>query len=131
MPLKPEQIEHINVINWFNHNYPELEGDMHHFANERKCTFSEGRTLKRMGVKKGVADFFLAVPFGGYNGLWIELKTNKGKLSPEQVAFIDRKNSRGYLAIACWGFEAAKEIILTYLSSKHTNCFMDEPKKHV
>jgi hypothetical protein len=119
--LQPEQAEHINVVNWFNYQYPELADDLHHFANERKCSIQQGRTLKRMGVKKGVADFFLAIPCGPYAGLWIELKAGKGKLSIEQSKFLYRKNERGYFAIAVWGFEAAKEVIKTYLNECKTN----------
>lgn len=120
MSLQPEQIDHINLINWFHHNYPELADDFHHFANERKCSVQQGRILKRMGVKKGVLDFHLALPFGEFHGLWVELKVGKGKLSPEQIDFINRKNARGYFAIAVWGFEAAKEIIKTYLTPVNT-----------
>lgn len=120
MSLQAEQIDHINLVNWFHHNYPELADDLHHFANERKCTAQQGRTLKRMGVKKGVADFFLALPLGLYAGLWIELKVGKGKLSVEQSEFLHRKSQRGYIAIAVWGFEAAKELIKTYLDGYGT-----------
>lgn len=113
--LHLEQAEHINIVNWFNHTFPELEPDLHHFANERRCSIQQGKLLKRMGVKKGVADFFLAFPIGHYSGLWIELKVGKGKLSIEQREFLCRKNERGYLSIAVWEFEAAKEVILSYL----------------
>lgn len=116
MSLKPEQIAHINVVNWFCHDFPHFADDFHHFANERKCSMNEGRTLKRMGVKKGVADFFLALPINGKSGLWIELKVGKGKLSPDQIRFLDRKIARGYEAVAVWGFEAAKAVILAYLN---------------
>lgn len=115
MALQPEQAEHINVVNWFHYQFPELADDFHHFANERKCTVQTGRTLKRMGVKKGVSDFFLAIPIDGYAGFWLELKVGKNKVSPEQEAFLNRKMARGYLCAACWGFEAAKELLLTYL----------------
>jgi len=135
MALKPEQIDHINTVNWFEHNFPEYAEDLHHFANERffdvkknPNQWQAAKTLKRMGVKKGVLDFHLALPCGGYHGLWLELKVGKGKLLPEQVAFIDRKNARGYLALAVWGFDAAKEVILTYLKSGETNCFINMPK---
>jgi hypothetical protein len=115
MALGKEQAEHINIVNWFNYQFPELADDFHHFANERKCSVQTGRTLKRMGVKKGVADFFLAIPIDLYSGLWIELKVGKGKLSVEQSEFLFRKNKRGYIATACWGFDAAKDVILNYL----------------
>lgn len=127
MSLKAEQIAHINIVNWFNHNFPHLSGDLHHFANERKCSMNEGRTLKRMGVKKGVADFFLALPLNGKSGLWIELKVGNGKLSPEQIEFLDRKNKRGYVALVAWREEEAIESIITYLSSIPTNCFQNMP----
>ncbi len=124
--MTPEQIEHVNVVNWFHHNYPELADDFHHFANERRCSIQQGRLLKRMGVKKGVADFFLAVPCDSHHGLWIELKVEKGRLSPEQTHFINRKNARGYLAIAVWGLDAAKEIINTYLQSYNSTCYQNK-----
>lgn len=117
MSLKPEQIDHINIVNWFHHTFPELSDDLHHFANERRCSFHEGRLLKRMGVKKGIPDFHLAIPCEGYHGFWMELKVGKGKLLPEQVAFIDRKIARGYMALVVWGFKAAKLAILDYLKN--------------
>lgn len=115
MSLAPEQIDHINLVNWFNYNFPELEEDFHHFANERICSMQQGRTLKRMGVKKGVYDFFLALPLENYSGFWLELKVGKNTLSPEQKAFGLRKSQRGYVAVSAWGFEAAKQLILSYL----------------
>ena len=121
MTLNPEQIDHINLINWFHFHFPELADDFHHFANERRCSVQHGRLLKRMGVKKGVADFFLAFPFNGKAGLWIELKVGTGKPSLEQMAFLSRKMLRGYEALVVWGFEAAKEIILSYLKEYITN----------
>ncbi len=116
MTLTPEQIDHINIVNWFHKEFPELADDFHHFANERKCSLQQGRLLKRMGVKKGVCDFFLAYPCNGFHGLWIELKVGQGTLSKEQKAFIKRKNERGYHALAVWGKIAAKIVILTYLN---------------
>lgn len=126
MNLKPEQIDHINIVNWFHYKFPELADDFHHFANERKCSIHTGKLLKRMGVKKGILDFFLALPLNGKGGLWIELKVGKGKLTPEQVFFIERKISRGYDAIAVWGEDAAKAVILAYLNKEILN---DSQKK--
>lgn len=110
-----ERIDHINTVNWFKHHYPELDEDFHHFANERRCTPYEGAILKRMGVKRGVADFFLALPKNGKAGLWIELKVGKNKPSKEQEAFLNRKAQRGYEAVCVWGTLAAREVIQDYL----------------
>lgn len=124
MPLKPEQITHINLYNWFTHEYPELADDLHHFANERKCSIQEGRILKRMGVKRGVSDLFLAFPRNGYAGLWIELKEVNGRLTKEQTEFLSRKCERGYRIFAAFGLEAGKEAFLNYLSGyiRASNC---------
>lgn len=123
MSLKPEQIDHINIVNWFNDKFPEYEDDLHHFANERFIDvkknpglWQHAKNLSKMGVKKGILDFFLALPMNGKAGLWVELKVGKGKLTPEQIAFIERKISRGYEALAVWGEDAAKAVILTYLN---------------
>ena len=113
--LHPEQVDHINIVNWFNFTYPQYKEDLHHFANERRCSIQQGRLLKKMGVKKGVSDFFLAVPRDGKGGLWIELKVGTNKPTPEQKEFIERKINMGYTATCAWGAEAAKKVIKTYL----------------
>lgn len=118
--MQPEQIEHINIVNWLNYQYPEFSDDFHHFANERQCSIQQGRLLKRMGVKKGVSDFFLALPLNGYAGMWLELKVGKGRLSPSQVKFLKHKSDRGYFSIAVWGYEAAVDAIKTYIGDIDT-----------
>lgn len=114
--MQPEQAEHINVVNWFNYQFPDLQDDFHHFANERRCSIQQGRLLKRMGVKRGVSDFFLAIPLNNKSGLWLELKVGKNKPTKEQVEFLERKLARGYEAIVAWGFDEAKDRITSYLS---------------
>ena len=122
MSLKPEEIDHISLVNWFHHNFPELADDFHHFANERFLDvknnpeqWNTGRKLQRMEVKKNVSDFFLAFPQNGFAGLWIELKVGKNKPTQGQIDFSDRKTRRGYQCAIVWGFEAAKEVLNTYL----------------
>lgn len=121
MRLKLEQLEQIRLFRWFHETFPEYADDLHHFANERKCSWSQGKILKAMGVKKGVCDIHLGAPSFKYHGLWIELKVDKGKLTKEQIAFIHRKNQKGYFAIAVWGFEAAKQVILEYMKDIKPN----------
>ena len=128
MSLQPEQIDHINVVNWFNYQFPELSDDFHHFANERRCSVQIGRTLKRMGVKKGVSDFFLALPLNGKAGFWIELKVGKNNPTKEQMEFLARKSARGYEALVVWGFEATKEMLLAYLKDYIAIRDKKEPK---
>lgn len=71
---------------------------------------------KRMGIiKKGLPDIVLPVARKGYHGLYIELKTDKGKPSADQVIFIKRLIEEGYFAITCKGFDEAIKMIIDYM----------------
>ena len=52
-----------------------------HVGNERKTSPRAGARLKKKGVKSGVPDILIFEPKGKYNGLAIELKTGKNKLT--------------------------------------------------
>ena len=71
--------------------------------------------LKAEGVKAGVPDLCLPVPRGGYHGLYIELKSAKGRLGKRQKEWLEMLGRNGYLAVACYGFEDARGLILSYL----------------
>lgn len=71
-----------------------------------------------LGVRSGVPDLFLAIPRGGYHGLWIELKrTRGGIISPEQIDFITLLKQQHYAAYVCKGHDSAIDLIKTYLTS--------------
>jgi len=72
--------------------------------------------MKRSGYKKGTPDilFFDPSPCGKFVGLAIELKTMKGRPSPEQNAWIEKLRERGWSAHVSKGFEATAEIIAGY-----------------
>ena len=114
--MKPEQVMQINLVNWFGWAYPDYKEDLHHFANERKCSYNEGRTLKRMSVQAGVLDLFLALPRQNWGGLWLELKITPNELTKEQKEFMKRKQKNGYVCAAVWDkWEEGKDIIIEYL----------------
>jgi len=113
--MQAEDILQINLMNWFTHNYPQYKDDIYHIALQRRCSVTEGRLLKRMGVKKGMSDLFIPLTRNGRHGLWLELKTLKGKLSKEQMEFLARQTANGYMAVCTYGLEAAQEIIKAYL----------------
>jgi hypothetical protein len=46
MKLRPEESEHIAIVDWFHLKYPKLYWDFHHFSNERKCYKAYGMKLK-------------------------------------------------------------------------------------
>ena len=53
-----------------------------------------GAKLKAEGVTAGAADMIILLPIG--NVLFVEVKTAKGRQSPEQKAFQERVESLGF-----------------------------------
>lgn len=87
-----------------------------HVANEGTGSVVRGRMQKRMGLRAGCPDLFLAVPCGGFSGLWIEMKRREGgKVSPEQAEFLLSLKTMGYACEVCRGANKAMEVINDYL----------------
>lgn len=83
----------------------------------------EAKKLKRMGVRAGVPDVFLACPdhmffSSGYSGLFIEFKSAGGQLSAQQVAFIDRLPTVAYKTVVAYSAVDAIEHVKYYLGMK-------------
>jgi len=72
--------------------------------------------MKAEGVLAGVADLFLMQPNKDYHGLYIEIKTEKGKQSLYQKEFERKANQMGYDYQVCRNFDQFEEIITKYLS---------------
>ncbi|HIA5715953.1 VRR-NUC domain-containing protein [Yersinia enterocolitica] len=87
-----------------------------HIPNEGKRGPKAARDAKRLGLRKGVPDLFLALPRGGYAGLWIEMKAGKGKLSQYQTIWLQRLSSVGYRSICCFGFAEGTDLIVNYIN---------------
>lgn len=76
----------------------------------------EGAKKKRMGYWKGWPDLFFAVPNKGFSGLFIELKTETGRIEKDQQALIETLNKLGYHATICRSYRQAIETIEQYLN---------------
>ena len=114
-----EQQHQIYVIQWsqqptIREKYPEL-AMLFHIANERSDKV-QASILKKMGVKKGVPDLCLPVPSGKYHGLFIEMKTDTGRASAEQLWWISHLEANGYAAAVCYGWNRAVEVLEWYLN---------------
>jgi len=76
-----------------------------------------GRLLKKEGARAGVPDLMLAVPNQrGKHGLFIEMKTAIGRVSPEQTVMLNQLRDFGYEVHVCRSTEVAINIITTYLA---------------
>lgn len=95
-----------------------------------------GAMLKRLGQRSGVPDLALMVPRckpysiqipcvsnsfktqwpSYYHGLFIELKSPKGIVSPEQIAMLAELQKQGYQTAICRTLEDAQNVIKDYLA---------------
>lgn len=118
-----EKAEQSTLFKWAEiagNQYPELAllfaiPNAGGFTGGYKKNMLRVMSMRREGVKKGVPDLFLPVPRGKYHGLFIEMKTEKGKASIEQKHWINRLSEQGFWCEVCPGFEAAKQTIERYL----------------
>lgn len=114
---RTEAEEQQAVIDWalYNvNNYPCLKW-LHHIPNGGSRDKREAVKLRRQGVKAGVSDLFLPFPTEDYHGLYIEMKSNKGRLSEKQAEFIEDMTRNGYKAVVCYSAEAAISVIKNYI----------------
>ena len=101
---QPEAIEQAKVVAWARaneRNYPFL-WMLHSSLNGVKMTKAQAVRAIAQGMKKGVADLFLPVKKGVYSGLYIEMKSEKGRTSIDQSKFLTAVSENDYLAHICY-----------------------------
>lgn len=91
---------------------------VYHIPNEGKRDVVSGARLKRIGLRKGVPDLCIPLPKGRYHGLYIELKTAKGKVTPDQIEWLKLLKSNGYATAITYGVDEAITVIKQYISIK-------------
>lgn len=80
---------------------------------------AEGKRLKLQGVTAGVPDICIDVPSDGKHGLRIEMKRiGAKKPGALQVAQMNLRRSMGYEAQIAYGFDAARQATVRYLSQE-------------
>lgn len=83
-------------------------------------SLTEGLRLKKEGVKKGVSDLFLAYPVSfnwgedWKHGLFIEVKTKKGKVSVFQSEWINLMKENRYEAVVVRSLDEGIQAIKDY-----------------
>lgn len=102
-------------FDWYS-LYPFVSSRMIRIENGGKRSLTEAVRLKSEGLTPGTPDYFFRYPCGGYHGLWIEVKKTKGgKVSPEQINFIENARKEGYAAEIGYGWEECRQIVLDYI----------------
>ena len=108
MKIGAEAIEQIIVVEWLKQC---TDLPFFHIAGERKCSPQYGAFLKRLGTKPGVSDLFFPRASKSFSGMFMELKTLKGKPTVEQISFLEEMKKEGYFGIICYGSKEAIETI--------------------
>lgn len=113
-PLTESQI-HLALMGYVNSLNKDISRLVFHFPQEGRRDPRTGALLKRMGMKRGVPDIFIMLRRASYPGAWIELKTVKGKLTPEQKQFLIDAEEQGYFTAVTFGLDEALKIIDWYI----------------
>ncbi|MCM2569722.1 VRR-NUC domain-containing protein [Achromobacter xylosoxidans] len=121
-PIISEDLIQSQVITWAKSQvkvYPELIR-LFHVPNGGRRLAVDAAKLQGQGVKPGVPDLCLPVPRFGCHGLWIEMKTQDGRVSAPQKDWIAFLRSVGYRVEVCRSFDEARAVLLGYLDPKVT-----------
>ena len=88
--------------------YPMLNM-LHCSLNGVKLSGTQAKIAKGQGMLSGVP-----VPKNGYHGLFIEMKSEKGRLTDNQHWFLTNAESLGYKTAVCYSAKEAISAIQAY-----------------
>ena len=115
---QPEAAEQAKVIAWARaneNNYPFL-WMLHGSLNGLKRTKNAQGKAKQQGMLSGVPDLFLPVKNNYFNGLYIEMKSAKGRVSVEQSRYLKCAAENGYSVVVCYSAVDAINTIKAHYS---------------
>ena len=118
MAAESEHKEQVALFRWAEFaaaSRPELRL-LHAIPNGGHRHKAVAARMKAEGVRRGVPDVFLPIPRGAFAGLYIEMKTRRGRVSDEQRRWIEALRAQGYRAEVCREWNAARELIEQYLN---------------
>lgn len=121
MSNRPEHNLQCSIVQWASLHkgrYPELES-LYAIKNEGLRSLRLGKDFIESGMKRGMPDLCLPVPRGGYGALFIELKSDSGKLSESQKEILRMLMSFGNLCLVAKTYERVTQVIIDYLKGKY------------
>jgi hypothetical protein len=97
--------------------FPELRW-VHAIPNGLWLEPKRGAEAVELGLTAGVWDVFVPMSSSGCNGLYIELKAGRNRLTTEQVAFRAALEPLGFRFVVCRNWLEASETVCEYLDLK-------------
>lgn len=114
MKLHPEQRIQIAVCDFCRlYKIPMI-----HVPNEGKRTAYTGNLLKTMGMRPGFADCFFPRGNNTFKGMFLELKSAKGKPTALQINFLGEMMAEGYFTAITYGIDESLLIIKQFYAIK-------------
>lgn len=105
-------------VHWFKMQYPQYHQLIMSLPNGQNVGPRIGKRLKEMGLLKGAPDLLLAIPKNGHHGLFIEMKSNEGRVTPEQKEVHAKLIDMGYQVSICYSAYEAMDIVKIYLGPR-------------
>ena len=103
----------IVCVKWFRLQYPNAI--IAAIPNGGKRSAITASILKDEGVLAGMPDLIIPCARKGYNGLFIEMKYGKNRLSPSQIEVMIKLRKEGYLTAVCYTFDEFERTCNEYL----------------
>lgn len=119
-PMKVSEDElQISCFEWIElmrPAHPILEWVIH-VPNGGKRPRGAAGKLKAMGVKPGVLDVLLPLPYNGWSGLAIEMKVGKNTTTEQQDDWLQVMGASGYYTAVCYTLEDFMAHVNRFLGS--------------
>jgi len=112
----PESMVCIALWTWFQYKYPRHQCRYLRIEVGGQRTKIAQSILKAEGNKAGTSDLFIAIPDEQFGGLWLEVKPDKGRMSPAQRDF-QAELGNDYLCRTGYGVDECRQIITQYMAS--------------
>ncbi len=108
----PESEIQQNAVEWFKLQYPKKL--IAASQNGARVNIRQAVTLKKEGLLRGLPDLFIPEPTDKYHGLWIEMKSPKGRTTKHQDDIILKMIERGYMVSICRSLGEFQEVVRYY-----------------
>lgn len=125
-PKVSEHVHQCHFFNWIRYAHPhilafaipneQVRTTINKGDNEAEFkAMMQGKRMKAAGRLAGIPDIMIASANGVYHGLFIEMKTETGRMTESQKAIKAKLESEGYKVEMCQGWEQAVKITQEYL----------------
>ena len=110
-----------SCVRWMEYQYPREANLLFaipngaHLAGTAKQRAAQWARLKKEGAKPNVPDLFLPIPRRSSHGLFIEMKTETGRVRPGQKEWLQALSIQGYETAVCRSLEEFQAVVREYL----------------